>query len=202
MRILAGFVVGIFATLVLLAAGVAQSTQSAVLVGKVFKVTGGDTIRVQLPSGPIVVRLDSIDAPESSQPHGAEATAALVALVANREVQLEVVSQDRYERLVATVFVGGVNVNEQQVRLGHAWAYRLIVRNLAYCNWEGAARAQRLGLWALPPSDWIFPYDWRRLQSKEIPQPQDFSQETVAACKATIGQRTRSAPTSGTTQKP
>lgn len=190
MRHLACLWIAVLAGLAMPVAGVGQSTDTPVLVGKVFKVTDGDTIKVQLQSGPIIVRLDSIDAPESNQPHGAEATAALTALVANRDVQLEVVSQDRYERLVATVFVGGLNVNEQQVRLGHAWAYRVFLKNPAYCDWEGAAREQRLGLWALPPSDWILPYDWRRLQNKQIEQPQDYSQETVAACKAAIGKRT------------
>jgi endonuclease YncB( thermonuclease family) len=170
-------------------ASVAQSGDSPVLVGKVFKVTDGDTIKVQLQSGPINVRLDSIDAPESNQPHGAEAKAALATMVANREVQLEVVSQDRYERLVAIVYVGDLNVNEQMVQQGHAWAYRQYLKNRQYCEWEGAARQQRLGLWALPTSDWIFPSDWRRLRRNQIDEPQDFSNETVAACKAAVGKR-------------
>lgn len=38
-----------------------------VLLGTVTKVTDGDTIKVELSSGPITVRLSSIDAPESNQ---------------------------------------------------------------------------------------------------------------------------------------
>lgn len=178
-----------FALLAVPLASVAQSGDSPVLVGKVFKVTDGDTIKVQLQSGPINMRLDSIDAPESNQPHGAEAKAALATLVADREVQLEVTSQDRYERLIAIVYVGDVNVNERLVRQGHAWAYRQYLKNRQYCEWEGAARQQRLGLWALPKRDWIFPSDWRRLRRNQIDEPDDYSNETVVACKAAIGRR-------------
>ena len=170
-------------------ASVAQSDQSPVLVGKVFKVTDGDTLKVQLQSGPIIVRLDSIDAPESNQPHGADAKVALAQLVADREVQLEVVSQDRYERLVAIVYVGNVNVNERMVQQGHAWAYRRYLKDRQYCEWEAAARQQRIGLWALPKTDWVFPSDWRRLRRSQIKDPQDFSNETAATCKAAVGKR-------------
>ena len=67
------------ALLALPAASLAQD--NPVLVGTVFKVTDGDTIKVQLSSGPINVRFDSIDAPESNQPHGAQAKAALAKLL-------------------------------------------------------------------------------------------------------------------------
>src|SRR5688500_6353545 len=83
-----------------------------VLVGTVTKVTDGDTINVELSSGPIIVRLGSIDAPESNQPGGNEAAEELERLVLNQEVALEVETQDRYERLVAVAYVGDGNVNE------------------------------------------------------------------------------------------
>ena len=41
-----------------------------VLVGTVLSVTDGDTIKVQLSSGPMSVRFHSIDAPEKDQPWG------------------------------------------------------------------------------------------------------------------------------------
>ena len=49
----------------------ATATQAPVLVGTVTYVTDADTLKVQLQSGPITVRLDSIDAPEHDQPQGA-----------------------------------------------------------------------------------------------------------------------------------
>lgn len=163
------------------------SQSNPVLVGTVIKVTDGDTIKVQLSSGPINVRLDSIDAPESNQPHGAQARAALERLVRGGRVELDVVSQDRYERLVATVFMGETNVNEMLVRGGHAWAYREYLKDPAFCRWEDEARMAKRGVWALRTSDWIYPSDWRRWRRGRIEAVRDFSGETIARCIAAIG---------------
>jgi endonuclease YncB( thermonuclease family) len=170
----------------------AAATDEPVLVGTVTKVTDGDTIRVRLSSGPIVVRLDSIDTPERDQPWGREAAAALARLVANRQVELDVVSQDRYERLVAQVNVGGVNVNEQLVRDGHAWAYRRYMKKATgprFCALEAAARSAHRGLWSLPDGDWIYPSEWRRLQRGTTSEYDDYRQESVADCVRAIGKR-------------
>jgi endonuclease YncB( thermonuclease family) len=47
----------------------------------VLRVIDGDTIEVQLGSGPIRVRLNSIDTPEKDQPWGPQAHAALAGRV-------------------------------------------------------------------------------------------------------------------------
>lgn len=170
----------------------ARAADNPVLVGRVIKVIDGDTIKVQLASGPINVRLDSIDTPEKNQPWGREATAALAQLVADRDVELDVVSQDRYARLVAQVFVGGVNVNAQLVKSGDAWAYRRYLKKdigPQYCAWEAAARAARRGLWSLPDAEWIFPSDWRRLQRGVTAEFEDFRSETARDCVTAIGKR-------------
>lgn len=109
--------------------GSAQAKDApALLAGRVTSVTDGDTIRVQLDSGPIVVRLSGIDAPERRQAWGPEARTALDRRVNGQEVLLEVVSQDRYDRLVATVYredaVPEWNVNAWLVQEGHAWVCR------------------------------------------------------------------------------
>lgn len=158
-----------------------------VLVGTVIKVTDGDTIKVQLTSGPISVRLDSIDAPESNQPHGAQARAALERIIRGGRVVLTVISQDRYERLVATVYVGDTNVNEALVRGGHVWAYREYLKDSAFCRWEDEARKDKLGMWALEPRNWIYPSDWRRFRRGRIDAVRDFSRETLSRCIAAIG---------------
>lgn len=163
-----------------------------VLVGRVIKVTDGDTLKVQLSSGPITVRLDSIDAPEKDQPWGAEATAALARLVANKTVELDVVTQDRYERLVALVNVDGLAVNEQLVKDGHAWAFRRYLKKASgakYCAWEASARSAKRGLWSLKDDDWIYPSDWRRLQRGTTNEFGDFRGETTSDCVAAIGRK-------------
>ena len=145
-------------------ASIAEPVQDEqpVLVGYVTKVTDGDTIKVQLSSGPITVRFNSIDAPETDQPWGGEATAALASRVAGREVTLDVMSQDRYERLVAVVYLGDENINGWMVQQGHAWAYREYLSDRQYCAWEGIARATGLGLWSLPRNSRNAPWEWRR----------------------------------------
>jgi micrococcal nuclease len=160
-----------------------------VLVGVVTRVTDGDTIRVELSSGPITVRFDSIDTPESNQPWGKEATEALRRRVLGQEVALDVASQDRYERLIAVVYLGEENLNEWLVKQGHAWVYRQYARDRSYCAWEHAARSLKRGLWSLPPEDWIYPPDWRRWRRNPAATVQDFTQETVAGCMAEIGRR-------------
>ena len=98
------------------------------LSGTVTRVIDGDTIEVQLSSGPIRVRLNSIDTPEKDQPWGSEAQAALAGRVDGRQVDLEPVTQDHYDRLVAVVFLRGENINAWMVQQGDAWAYRDIPR--------------------------------------------------------------------------
>lgn len=115
---------------------------SAVLVGRVVKIVDGDTIDVQLSTGPIRVRLHGVDTPERGQPWGKESTAALTALVMGKEVDIEPFSQDRYERMIGIVFLGDLNVNLELVKRGHAWAYRQYMRreDSALCINEAAAR--------------------------------------------------------------
>jgi len=106
-------------------------------------------MRVQLASGPITVRMDSIDAPEKSQPWGLEAYAESTKRLNRRIVSLEVLTQDRSERLVAVVYLGDENVNARMVKQGNARASRRYLRNPDYCRWEASARNARLGLWSL-----------------------------------------------------
>ena len=62
------------------------------LVGVVTGVIDGDTIKVQLSSGPITVRLANIDAPELGQSGGGAATRALDSRILGKEVSLDVVT--------------------------------------------------------------------------------------------------------------
>jgi len=163
-----------------------EEDQQPVLVGYVTKVTDGDTIKVQLSSGPITVRFDSIDAPESDQPWGGEATAALSGRLSGQEVALDVVTQDRYERLVAVVYLADENINGWMVQQGHAWAYRDYLNDPQHCAWEGIARAAGLGLWGLSPGSRNAPWEWRRSKRDPSAGFTDFSNETVANCVAAM----------------
>lgn len=161
---------------------VAAPAQQPILVGKVVHVYDGDTIKVQLDSGPIVVRLHSIDTPEHDQPWGPEATAALAARVQGRQVSLDVVTQDSYERLVADVFIGEQNINAWMVQQGNAWAYRYYLEDERFCAWEVEARAAGRGLWSQPPHTWHAPWQWRAAGRGEPVSYTDYRNETVAQC--------------------
>ncbi len=175
--------------LALFMSGSAGHAEQPILSGTVSRVIDGDTIDVQLTSGPIRVRLNGIDTPERGQPWGREATNALSALVMGKQVDLEPFTQDRYDRLVANVFVGSVNVNDALVRQGHAWAYRTYLTgdNIDLCAMEAAARRAKRGLWALKPQDRAAPWDWRKRPKQFV----DYSQATEASCvaSASIGAR-------------
>ncbi len=156
-----------------------------VLVGTVTKIVDGDTIDVQLSSGPIRVRLHGVDTPERGQPWGKESTAALTALVMGKDVDIEPFSQDRYERMIGIVFLGDLNVNLELVKRGHAWAYRQYMRqeDSALCINEAAARTAKKGLWASRERP-VAPWEWRRKKTRAVPT--DYSRETAAACIAAI----------------
>jgi len=132
-----------------------------VLLGTVLRVVDGDTLVVRLSSGTIRVRLYGIDAPEHNQPGGFEATAALKSLVGNARVDIEPVSQDRYNRMVARVLRGRLDVNAEMIRLGDAWVYRHYLRREDYgwCALEREARQAHRGLWADPKP--LPPWDFR-----------------------------------------
>jgi endonuclease YncB( thermonuclease family) len=164
-------------------------------------VVDGDTLRVQLRSGPETVRLYGVDAPEARAPFGREATKALRALVAGGAVQLQPVADDpydKYDRLIAVVYARGINVNETLVADGMAWAYRRYLGQLdgdaAYCDLEASARAAQRGLWSQPAERWVPPWIWRRRQGSppgaRVPS-RDYARETAADCKAAIGRGSR-----------
>lgn len=140
---------------------------------KVTKVNDGDSIEVQLESGTARVRLSAIDTPEYDQPYGSQSSAALKALLPiGSVVELEVATQDAFKRLVAVVWLVSdgkrVNVNERLLSEGHAWALRRYMREPRFCDLEAEARDRKLGLWAQPVSDWVYPPEWRFLKNGEI----------------------------------
>jgi endonuclease YncB( thermonuclease family) len=176
----------VFGCLIVLASG----EESPVLVGAVTKVVDGDTVDVQLSSGPIRVRLHGIDTPERGQPGATEATAALSNLIAGKHVAIEPFSQDRYERMIGIVFLEDLNVNLELVKRGYAWAYRRYMRKAdsELCIFEAAARTAKKGLWALPVDQRIPPWEWRR--KKALAAFSDYLQETVARWIAATGKQT------------
>ena len=165
----------ILATLLLVAqpATAADPAKPVLLAAKVTKINDGDSIEVQLEAGPGRVRLSAIDTPEYDQPYGSQSSAALKAMLPiGSAVELEVVTQDQFGRIVAVVWRvrdgRRENLNEAMLRQGHAWALRRYMRDPAFCDLEAEARDRKLGLWSQPVSDWVYPPEWRFLKNGEI----------------------------------
>jgi micrococcal nuclease len=163
-----------------------------VITAKVTKVNDGDSIEVQLDAGAGRVRFSAIDTPEYDQPYGAKSSAALKAMLPiGSDVELEVVTQDQFRRMVATVWLLAdgkrININETMLREGHAWAYRRYMRDAKFCDIEAEARDKKLGLWAQPVSDWVYPPEWRFLKNGEIRTLPTPYVETREKCVAVLG---------------
>lgn len=169
----------------------ADDVATRVLTGKVTRITDGDSIEVQLASGPARVRLSAIDTPEYDQPYGRESSAALMALLPlGSAVEIEVATEDQFRRLVAVVWRVAegkrINVNEVMLREGHAWALRRYMREPRFCDLEAEARDAKRGLWAQPVSAWVYPPEWRYLKNGEIRTLPVPYVETRATCLAVL----------------
>ena len=131
------------------------------LHGRVVKVTDGDTLDVRGGDVIVTVRLHGIDAPESTQPYGAEATAAVREHAGGKRVTVRVTDVDRYGRAVGRVILpGGDELNRMLVARGLAWWYRSYAPdNRDLQRLERSAREAARGLWS--HGDPTPPWEWR-----------------------------------------
>jgi micrococcal nuclease len=158
------------------------------LDGIVVGVVDGDTVDLRLSSGMVRVRLHAIDTPERGQPYGRAARDALSGLVFGKVVQAEPFEQDRYDRLVATIWLTDMDVNAEMIRQGYAWTYRRYATDPLYCRYEQAAREQALGLWAASAQRPVAPWEWRQRRSLQG-RFTDYSTETLEQCINSLGRR-------------
>lgn len=116
--------------------------------GVVTHVVDGDTVHVRATPNaePRSVRLLGIDAPESCQPHGRQASEALRAMALGRTVLVATMQQDDYGRDLAVLHLGRDDVGQQLVAAGHAWSYRFKQDPGRYAAQESKARQARRGL--------------------------------------------------------
>ncbi|MBI5889394.1 MAG: thermonuclease family protein [Nitrosomonadales bacterium] len=129
----------------------------------------------------IKVRLVHIDAPEKAQAFGKQSRDSLQELIGKKPVRIDSRAVDQYGRIVGTVWVGGRNVNQEQVQRGMAWAEQWQNRRPTpeakeqapgdahipsrdsgniYLKLQNAARQARRGLWS--QTDPQAPWQWRK----------------------------------------
>ena len=141
---------------------------------KVTRVVDGDTIKISRDGTTITVRLVGIDAPETSkkknepgQPFSRKSTKHLASLVLNKYVTVKSYGTDRYGRTLGVVFVDGVNVSLEMVKVGLAEVYRGKPASGLdmdpYWEAEAAAKKTRTGIWSLGDK-YVSPKEWRKMK--------------------------------------
>jgi endonuclease YncB( thermonuclease family) len=132
--------------------------------GRVVCIADGDTITaLREGNQQVKIRLYGIDCPERYQPFSRKAKQFISEMVFGKEVEVEPVDIDRYNRLVAQVTVFERLVNEELVNAGFAWVYTRYCHRPICERWkvlENEAREARRGLWADPNP--IPPWEFRR----------------------------------------
>jgi len=132
------------------------------LSGRVVKIADGDTFTLRADDGVLIkVRLAEIDAPEQGQPYGRRSRQALAELVSGEYVRVVVQDIDSYGRTVGRPYAGDVDVCAEMVRSGSAWAYQKHLTDRALLTFEDNARDAKRGLWSLPETDRVPPWQWR-----------------------------------------
>jgi len=130
---------------------------------KVTAVKDGDTFKVFADGKETTIRLAHIDCPEKKQPFSNNAKQLASDLCFGKTVK--VVSDgttDRYNRLVAEIYVGSQCVNQQLVQKGLAWHYKKYSKSILYAHLEIKARDLKAGLWK--DEDPIAPWEWRKVR--------------------------------------
>jgi len=108
------------------------------------------------------IRFRGIDAPESDQTYGPESGDLLRGAVAGKPCRVLVHTEDRYGRVVADVWSGGVWMQEMMLREGAAWHYTDFDSDPLLAQWEAEAKSARRGLWGDPAP--LEPWTWRQQQ--------------------------------------
>jgi len=157
-------------TLLVVLAGMPSAIGGETLRGKVVGVLDGDTITVlDGYRRQHRIRLHQIDAPEKDQDYGTRAKQSLAELVFGREVSIESVARDHYDRIVGKVSLAGRDMNLEQVRRGMAWVYRRYGRDPEYLAAEESAHRNRAGLWSKPHP--IPPWEFRHERNDAAQSP-------------------------------
>lgn len=135
---------------------------SAEIIGKVVRISDGDTITIidNLDNGRFRIRLYGIDAPEKKQDFGQKAKQYLSSLIFGKEVKVRFKEIDRYGRIVGKVYLNNNEINIEMLKAGMAWHYSRYDQTPTYITAEKQARKNGIGLWSMKNP--IPPWEFRR----------------------------------------
>ncbi len=146
---------------VFLFAGTKWSTD---LVGKVIKVSDGDTVTILMTgNSEAKIRFDGIDCPEKSQAYGMQAKQFTSDRAFDKIVRIDYSGKDRYGRFLGYVILpDGGNLNKELLKAGLAWHYKQYNKSAELDALEKQARAAHRGLWVDPSP--MPPWQYRKMK--------------------------------------
>ncbi|MFM7460795.1 MAG: thermonuclease family protein, partial [Burkholderiales bacterium] len=133
-----------------------------VFEANVIRISDGDTFNVVDKEGKRhCIRIANIDAPETQQAFGRDATGVLAELLASGHATITHYRDDhklcKYgNRRIALVSVGGKDIGESMLLRGAAWYYGAfksdwsVASHHTWSNAQTSARDMRRGLWVAP----------------------------------------------------
>lgn len=126
----------------------------------VVKIVDGDTLDVFHDGHKERVRLKNIDCPEVGQAYGRRARRFTGEISFNQMVTVTTHGKDAKGRTLADIALpGGINLNQELVRVGYAWAIPGDGGGLL-TRLEETARKWPRGLWLDPHP--MSPWEWRK----------------------------------------
>lgn len=148
----------LFSLLLILSINVSAQT----LIGKVIKVSDGDTITI-LDSlhHQIKIRLYGIDCPEKGQDYGTVARKFTADKCFSKVIHVVSKGKDKYGRTLGIVMLPDKSeLNLQLLQSGLAWHYKRFDKSIRYADAELKAQQQKQGLWANKNS--VAPWEFRK----------------------------------------
>ena len=136
-----------------------SNANSLELIGKVIKVSDGDTVTILTEDKTQhKIRLNDIDAPEKKQAFGNKSKDNLAKYIAGKTVTVEYQKKDKYKRVLGTIYYNNTDINLQQVKDDYAWVYKKYSNNQTYYKAEKVAKDKKAGLWVVknPLEPWKF----------------------------------------------
>jgi micrococcal nuclease len=121
------------------------------ITGTIDSVIEGDSITIISKGKEVEIRLFGIDTPEKTQAFGQSAKNFVGAMASKGDIRVEPINKDQQGKIVALVFVNGINLNEQIVSQGFGWVYRQYCKESYCADWlklESNAKTSQKGLWA------------------------------------------------------
>lgn len=139
------------------------TTEPAAVEATVVFVADGDTVRLKLAGGEVMVRLLGVNTPEKRskyrepEPWGAEVAELARARWLGKTVQLtaDLTKTDKYDRVLGYVALEGTDLGAWLLERGYARVFQPAAhpRRAHYLKLQAAARAAGVGVWGGPPAE-------------------------------------------------